>query len=476
MALSNEYMREGPDKLYQWIRQEYGPVVPILLEHEGGNGIPAWLVIGYEELKQVCSHEELFTRDSRHWRELAEGRVPATWRLLPQVAYRDNTRFTDTPYHQPRRDALISALKRIDQTQTRRLIEAYADQLIDSFCALGSAELVAEYARPLPLLVLARLFGLRGNDVGQLLNAVHRMLQGGQQAQRADYEITAILDRLVADRRELPEDDLVSWLIAAVPGLSDEAVRQDIWLMFTSGAGAATGWIANCLAQLATDKELAAGLRSHRLSLEAVLRATLWNAPPAENVMGSFARVDVVLGGRTIRAGDMLIHGLGAANRDPALGEGSARDAHTVSNRAHAAFGAGQHRCPKPAVILGELITTVAVERLRQRCPHMALAHPERPLSWGPSFVVRALTALHVVFTTTPRGARRAPVPSAFGGPSWHSQNPSSPTASPPPSAWSSQTPSTSSGAVTPPGTHGHCRRSGPSSRWHSLVAWLLGR
>ncbi|BFO18463.1 hypothetical protein SHKM778_48510 [Streptomyces sp. KM77-8] len=45
----------------------------------------------------MCRNEALFSRDSRYWRELAEGRVTADWWLLPQIAWRDNTRFADSP-------------------------------------------------------------------------------------------------------------------------------------------------------------------------------------------------------------------------------------------------------------------------------------------------------------------------------------------------------------------------------------------
>jgi cytochrome P450 len=474
-------MREGPDTLYERLRQQYGNVVPVFLDPEGTEtGTPAWLVIGYEELAEVGGNEQLFSRDSRRWRELAEGRVPASWPLLPQITWRDNTRFADTPTHQPRRDALMKALKRADQSWTRRVTVAYADQLIDRFCRLGEAELIDEYALPLPLLVLARLFGLRGpGEEARLLDAIHRMLSGGAEAQRADHEITAILRQLVRDRRVSPQQDVASWLIEAAPGLDDEAIRQDLWLMISAGAGATTHWIANAQHQLATDPRLRVGLNDGSLSVSSLLRATLWNAPPAENVMGAFARRDTVLGGRHIEAGDMIVLSLGGANHDPRLRAGPIRERYTVSNDAHVAFGTGAHRCPAPARLLGEMITTIAIERLAMRCPHMTRADPEQPLSWGPSFVVRALTALHVTFIASYPGPSRYPAPPAFGGPSWQSPSPDSPTTAPPsPVNWSSDvlsTASTLSGGTSPRRAE-RSSDSGRSSRWSSLIRWWRGQ
>lgn len=135
--------------------------MPIYLDPDGTeNAIPAWLVIGYAEPAEVGANEQLFSPDSRYWRELREGRAPANRWLLPQLAYRDNTRFMDAPYHRPRRNVRIrAALGQVDLSQTRRPTATYADELIDLFWQLGDAEMIAEYARPLPVPVLARPSG-----------------------------------------------------------------------------------------------------------------------------------------------------------------------------------------------------------------------------------------------------------------------------------------------------------------------------
>lgn len=472
-TLTSEDMREGPAALYAKLRAQYGSVVPIYLEQEDGDDLEAWLVIGYAELQKVGQDETLFSRDSRNWGALARHQVSASWPLLPQISWRDNTRFADEPYHQPRRDALNKALQAIDLKATRAIVEEYADALIDRFSALGTAELVKEFAGPLPVLILARLFGVRGPaEESRLLDKIYRMLAGGDEAQRADHEIAGILRQLVKDRRLTPDEDVTSWLIAAAPGLDDEAVREELWLMLVSGAGAAAGLIANTLAQLATDVNLRRGLNGRWLTVNAVIRAACWNTPPAENVMGAFATQDCRLGGWNIAQGDMLILGLGGGNHDPVLGHSDDRDAYTVSNDSHLAYGVGSHRCPSPARQLGEMIAAVAVERLYDRCPEMRLdRRPE--LSWGPSFVVRALTDLHVKFRPTPRGARRELRESIFGGPSCPS-----PHGTPPSLPWDSTPLSTDStpSPKTSPARGRSSKPSGRSSRWSSLTKWWRGQ
>ncbi|WP_053750445.1 hypothetical protein [Streptomyces sp. MMG1533] len=266
--------------------------------------------------------------------------------------------------------------------------------------------------------------------------------------------------------------------------MGDPAVREDLWLMLNAGAGVTTYRIANALRQLSTGERLRHGLNHGTLTLDRVMRATLRNAPRAENVMGALATQDTMLGGRQIRAGDMLVLSLGGANQDPALGIGAARDAYTTVDNGHAAYGARAHHCPRPAQVTGELITTAAFQRLWECCPHMTPADPDKPLSWGPSFVVRALAALHVAFTATEPGTRRAPVQSAFGGPAWNSPSPSSPPPSPSPSASLSPTSCGSTGlstastptAATSPERDKPSKRSGRSSRWKSLTRWWRGQ
>lgn len=53
---------DDPTALFQEMRREHGPVVPVLLD-----GMPVWYVIGYRELHHVTSQPQLFGRDPRRW-------------------------------------------------------------------------------------------------------------------------------------------------------------------------------------------------------------------------------------------------------------------------------------------------------------------------------------------------------------------------------------------------------------------------
>src|SRR6202011_1588991 len=53
-----------PAGLFETLREQHGPVAPVLLEGD----VPAWLVLGYRENMEVARTPTRFSRDSRNWR------------------------------------------------------------------------------------------------------------------------------------------------------------------------------------------------------------------------------------------------------------------------------------------------------------------------------------------------------------------------------------------------------------------------
>jgi cytochrome P450 len=241
--------------------------------------------------------------------------------------------------------------------------------------------------------------------------------------------------------------------------LSDEEVREQAWLTILSGAGASTHWIANTMEELLRDRRIRVSLESGVLTVAAAMRRALWENPPIQNVMGRWPLYDVRLGQVTVRAGDMVVLGLAAANTDPALSENTDRTSFSFSNDSHMAWGAGSHRCPAQG--LAEVITTTAVERLLEACPGVHLSAPDQPLDWGRSIIVRGLTALPVTFSPTSSTPRNTSADPASGDTQWTSPTPG--------------TPSTRS-RRTPKRRARDSGKQGRSSLWNFLTAWRRGR
>ncbi|KOU66819.1 hypothetical protein ADK57_17700 [Streptomyces sp. MMG1533] len=404
--------------LYGNWRAEHGPVVPVELD----GGVPACLVIGHRAIQDVCRSEATYTSDSRHWSELRAGRVPADWPLLPQIAFQEgNARFMSGGPHRRLRGVVTSGLHQVDPAGTRRFVEWVADRLIDRFARTGRADVVADYAAPLPLLVMLRLVGMPHEAGENLLPAIFRLLEGGSEAQHANTEINALLDQLVAARRELPERDLVSWLIhgpvEAGPRLSDVEVRNLAWLTVMAGAGGTTGWIANVMEQFVRGEDLHSLYLGGRASIAEIMNETHRTNPAVQNVMGRFPLRDLPageLGKYPIPRGTLLVLGLAGANADPAATGGDAAGAHHLSNEYHFAFGAGPHECPSAAQRLAHIIAQSAIERFLVRCrgPQLEDAQAVR---WGGSVIVRQLQSMRVTFTPGEAVARPDAAGTALG-------------------------------------------------------------
>ncbi|MFB7344039.1 cytochrome P450, partial [Streptomyces hydrogenans] len=113
---------------------------------------------------------------------------------------------------------------------------------------------------------------------------------------------------------------------------------------------------------------------------------------------------DTRLGERRIKAGDLLLLGLGAANTDPLIRQGApgTPPSERGGSGAHLAFSHGEYRCPFPAQEIAEIIARTGIEVLLDRLPDLELAVPEGELVRRPSAFLRGTTALPVRFTPVP--------------------------------------------------------------------------
>ncbi|MGW5095931.1 cytochrome P450 [Streptomyces nodosus] len=401
VPLSGPRFQAEPAVLYREMRREHGAVAPVLLDA----GIPAWLVLGYRELHQVTSDPVLFSRDSGLWNRWDD--IPDDWPLLPVIGRGQSSILHTVGARHRERAAMVSAaLETVDPYELRAHAERVADELIDTVCGDGSADLVTQYAMLLPVRVLARLYGFSEQQGPELVTALNDMIDGRERAIEGQRLLAASMARLLAERKKEPADDVVSRMLADENGFTDEEIVQDLMVMLAAGHQPTTDWIGNSLRLMLTDDRFAASLFGGRNSIAEAMNEVLWEDSPTQNVAGRWASRDIHLGGRHIRAGDLLLLGLQGANSDPQVRtDGSAL---TGGNNAHFSFGHGEHRCPWPAQELAEVIARTGIEVVLDRLPDIDLAVPEAELTRRSSPWLRGLTALPVAFTPTP----------AVGGPS----------------------------------------------------------
>ncbi|MEU7471876.1 cytochrome P450 [Streptomyces sp. NPDC044984] len=388
-------LQDDPARVYREMRREHGSVVPVVLDGDA----PAWLVLGYRELHQITGDPVLFSRDSDLWNQWEN--IPDDWPLLPMIGRRQpSILYTVGERHRERAGMLGNALEAVDPFELRGYAEKFADELIDGICSEGTADLIGEFAMLLPVRVLARLFGFSDEEGPDLVTALNDMIDGRERALAGQSHLFTSMTELVAARRSAPAEDVASRMLADSSGFTEEEIVQDMMVMLAAGHQPTADWIGNSLHLMLTDARFAASLFGGRNSIAEAMNEVLWEDTPSQVIAARWASRDTQLGGRRVRAGDMLLLGLQGANSDPQVRtDGSAL---TGGNSAHFSFGHGEHRCPFPAQEIAEVIARTGIEVVLDRLPDIDLAVPAAQLARRPSPWLRGLSELPVTFTPTP--------------------------------------------------------------------------
>lgn len=386
---------EEPAELYRAMRRKHGPVAPVVLD----GGIPGWLVIGYRELHQVTGDPDLFSRDSQLWNQWDN--IPDDWPLRPVINRgQPSILYTVGERHRRRSAMLSDALDGVDPAVLRADSERFADELIDAFCARGTADLINEYAMLLPVRVLAHLYGWSDHEGLALVTSMTDMINAGDRALTGQKHLHDACQALVAERLADPADDVVSRMIAGRSDFTDEEIAQDLMILMSAGHQPTADWIGTSLHLMLTDHRFAASMFGGRSSVSEAMNEVLWEQTPTQNMPGRYATRDTHLGGRRINAGDLLILGLQGANSDPQVRTDAA--SLTGGNNAHFSFSHGEHRCPFPAQEISEVIARTGIEVVLDRLPDIDLSVPAASLHRRESPWLRGLTDLPVKFSPTP--------------------------------------------------------------------------
>ncbi|MHB1593283.1 MAG: cytochrome P450 [Streptosporangiaceae bacterium] len=394
-----------PARVYARLRHA-GKVAPVELSP----GVPATLVTAYDAALDVLRDPVTFPKDARRWQQT----VPRNCPVLPIMMYRPNCRNSDGPAHTRLRLAVTDSLARVDLYALRRYVERNADNLIARFAGRGEGDLVADYARVLPLLVFNEMFGCPPDIGARLVQGMSAIFDTVNAKSGNEIMRDAVLE-LVGLKRRQPGNDVTSWLAAHPVRLTDEEMMHQILTLLGAGTEPLQNLVVNALRLLLADERFAGDLSGGNLPVEDALDEVLWTDPPLANFAITFPARDVAFAGTVLPRDQPVVISLAAANTDPALAGGQRE-----GNRAHLAYSAGPHTCPArgPA----RLIASVAIERILDALPEMELAVPADSLEWRPGPFHRALVALPVTFApmAPADAADAAPVQTAPpAGPSW---------------------------------------------------------
>jgi cytochrome P450 len=324
---------------------------------------------------------------------------------------------SEPPKHPRLRRLVAQAFGRGHVERLRPTVARLAEELLAGCRAAierqGRFDVIADYAEPLPVLVIAELLGWPAADRGLLrpwsqaivaMYEVDRTAEQEAQARRACAEFAAYVGELAEQRWREPTDDLVTSLVQARDGgnrLSDHELVATVVLLLNAGHEASVNGFGNGLVQLLRAPDQLDRLREAlqgspgrdgdaavALAVEEMLRQ---DSPLHLFERTATQEVDLEVSGGRLRLarGQKVAALLGAANRDPAVFPEPDRFVVDRSPNPHLAFGAGIHFCLGAPLARLELQT--ALRALLRRFPHLRLAgEPER----RPSFVLRGYASV----------------------------------------------------------------------------------
>lgn len=362
-------------------------------------GLDAWIVTRYEDVRNGLTDPRLAS-DRRHAEE-----VYATNPYFQKSADDKPTSMltADPPYHSRLRASVSRAFTARRVADLRPGVQSIADALIDRFAPTGTADLIADYALPLPVRVICELLGVPVVDSARFLEWTACLVTppvdaAGAQAVMAAYQaINAYMRDLVRQKHEHPGDDLLSRLVHedADSRLTDAEIASTGMLLLIGGHETTVNLISGSVRELLRDPDRLAAVRSDPSSLTAAVEEYLRHDGP--NVLGVYRHTteEVTFGEVTIPKGQIVVLSIGAANRDPErFANPEIVDVDRVNN-GHLAFGHGIHYCL--GAPLARLMGDVAIVTLLRRLPGLAMAARDEDLVWRPS-ILRGLAALPVRF------------------------------------------------------------------------------
>ncbi len=386
---------QDPYPYYAELRRD-APVYPI-------PGFGLWAVSRHADVLHVLRHPETFSSSA-----------------MRAALMRAETVSPDDPDHEPfKAETLIGSdppvhnrLRKIANrgfTPARVAaleprIREIARELLADFVAKGECDLVADYAVPLPVRVIAELLGVdpeRRHDFKRWSEAMvsaafdsteeEKPAVGQNLQEWSDY-----FDQVIAERRRDPQEDIISALLQEEEpdgALSPNELNSLLGTLLAAGNVTTTNLIANAtVALLERPHQLALVQKDKGLVPNLVEEALRYDSPV--QLLPRTTTREVEIAGTKLPEGAGLAILFASANRDERVYAYPDRLDVMRDATGHLAFGFGAHFCL--GAPLARLEARVAFEELFSRIREPALA--QEAIRWKTSLVMRGPENLYLCF------------------------------------------------------------------------------
>jgi cytochrome P450 PksS len=311
---------------------------------------------------------------------------------------------------------------RLDATRPR--IQKAVDGLLGRADASGRLDVVADYAEPLPTLVICALMGIPVED-GPVLRqwsqakGKFRGLSRGDKgaAARAANDAAINLESyflgLVEERRRRPGNDLLSVLAAGHEEgrLSAAEVSAQCQLLFSAGHQTLIDQLCNGVHAFLSHPEQLRRLQADPSRIDSAVEEVL-RYDPSVSFMNRVAEADLEIGGQMIGQGQLVLLCIAAANRDPEVFDDPDCFDILRAGRPHVSFATGAHACL--GMGLARLELGVALMTLFRRFPYLRFDPENLPRRRCETLFFRGFHALPTAISRTDREDGLPPKPDSM--------------------------------------------------------------
>ena len=363
-----------------------------------------WVCTRYDDIVAILRHSQA-SANPRDWERFDDyvealggtgpaGDMQSRWMLLK-----------NPPDHTRLRKLVTKAFTPRVVENMRTHIQDIVHDLLDAGQAKGSFDIIQDLAFPLPVIVIAELIGVPTQDreyFKDWTTALARSLDPVitpeivQTADKATEDLIAYFTTLVAERRDSPQADLLSGLIAAEEEgdkLDEDELLATAILLFAAGHETTMNLIGNGMLALFRNPDQMAKLQAAPALIKTAVEEFL-RYDGSVQITARVALEDIEIGGKTIRKNQQALLLLGAANRDPAHFSDPDRLDITRQENPHLTFGHGIHHCL--GAPLARVEAQIAINSMLHRMPDIHLSTDQ--LEWRDMLTLRGLQALPVTF------------------------------------------------------------------------------
>lgn len=287
-----------------------------------------------------------------------------------------------------------------------------ADRQLDTFLARGSAEFLADYAKPFSLLVIADLLGVPEQDHAEFkaVFALETVGELGKEAPTTHNPLQWLNEKFfgyIEDRRRTPREDVLTELAQAkhedgsTPDIED--VMNLSTFLFAAGTETTTKLVSSAVRFIGDNPGFEKLLRDDRSKIPAFLEETLRLESPVKSHF-RMASASTTVGDVNIPAGTTVMVLPGACNRDARkFANPNEFQTDRPNVREQIAFIRGAHSCPGAPLARAE--GRISLERILDRMRDITISEEhhgpaeDRRYGYEPTFIMRGLSDLHITFT-----------------------------------------------------------------------------